>query len=52
MATIKFVVTTYGIKRAFIWTPRASRWLPIAVEKAELMLAANKAELQDHKVGV
>ena len=51
MSIIKFVTTTYGIKRAFIWTPRAFRWSPIAVEKAELMLAANKAELQNHKAG-
>jgi hypothetical protein len=52
MPSIKFVTTTYGITRAFILLPRAFRWLPIAVDKAELMLAHNKAQLQDIKAGV
>lgn len=50
MLTIKFVITAYGIRRAYVWTPRASTWLPISIDRAELMLATNKAKLQDQKV--
>jgi len=51
MVKIKFTVTDYGIKRAFILTPRAHRWLPISIEQAEVMLATNKAVLEEAKVG-
>jgi hypothetical protein len=39
MKTIKFVITKHGVKRAYIWAPRAYRWLPISVAQAEFLLA-------------
>jgi hypothetical protein len=42
MSTIKFIVTNYGIKRAYIMYPRSFRWLPIAVDKAEYLLANDR----------
>jgi hypothetical protein len=42
MSTIKFVITSYGIKRAYIMYPRSFRWLPIAVDKAEYLLGNDR----------
>jgi hypothetical protein len=42
MSTIKFTTTTHGVKRAFIMYPRSFRWLPIAVDKAEYLLANDR----------
>jgi len=41
MKTIKFIIDKNGNKRAYIMYPRQMRWFPIALVRAELLLATD-----------